>query len=155
MKKIFLSAIVIIGFISYSLLINLKKNDDGLRIKTSPKPKVVQVLPTITTSPVISVTQPIPQGIYRDGKYNGIAANAVYGNVQVQIEITNGSFTSVRFLQYPNDQYTSNQINIYADPILAQEAIAQQTANVDIVSSATLTSKAFIESLQSALVNAK
>jgi uncharacterized protein with FMN-binding domain len=54
-------------------------------------------------------------------------------------------------LQYPSDRRTSIAINRRALPVLRSEAIAAQSANVDIVSGATLTSEAFIESLGAAL----
>jgi uncharacterized protein with FMN-binding domain len=40
-------------------------------------------------------------------------------------------------------------------PYLQQEAVQAQNANVNIVTGATLTSEGFIQSLQSALANAK
>ena len=49
---------------------------------------------------------------------------------------------------------TSQQINAIAMPYLQQEAIQVQSANVDIISGATLTSEGFQMSLQSALANA-
>jgi uncharacterized protein with FMN-binding domain len=45
--------------------------------------------------------------------------------------------------------------NSFAVPTLQQEAIQAQSANVDLITGATLTSEAFIMSLQSALANAK
>lgn len=42
-------------------------------------------------------------------------------------------------------------INNQAMPMLRSEAIQAQSANVDTVSGATMTSEAFIQSLQSAL----
>src|SRR5258708_24173703 len=46
-------------------------------------------------------------------------------------------------------------INNYADPQLTSETIAAQSANVDIVTGATDTSQAFIQSLSDALSQAK
>jgi uncharacterized protein with FMN-binding domain len=74
--------------------------------------------------------------------------------VQVQAKVQNGKITAVQFLQYPTDRRTSQQINAIAVPYLQQEAIQAQSANVDIVSGATLTSEGFQMSLQSALANA-
>jgi uncharacterized protein with FMN-binding domain len=58
-------------------------------------------------------------------------------------------------LLYPNDRRTSIRINATAVPDLQQEAIQAQSANVDIISGATLTSQAFVQSLQVALNSAK
>ncbi|WP_235929408.1 FMN-binding protein [Cellulomonas citrea] len=45
----------------------------------------------------------------------------------------------------------SSQINAYATPILAQEAVAAGSAAIDTVSGATFTSQAYKKSLQSAI----
>jgi len=78
-----------------------------------------------------------------------------YGLVQVKAVIQQGKIADVQFLQYPNDRRTSIRINNIAMPYLVTEAIQAQSAQVDIISGATLTSEAFAESLQSALATAK
>ena len=88
---------------------------------------------------------------YKDGTFQGQAIDAYYGLVQVQVSIQGGSIQSVQFLQYPNDRRTSVQINSIAMPYLQQEAVQAQSANVNIISGATLTSEGFQMSLQSAL----
>ncbi len=92
---------------------------------------------------------------YKNGTYNGSVQNAFYGNVQVQAVISGGKLTSVTFLQYPNDNPTSQYINSQAMPYLQQEALAAQSANVNGVSGASATSPAFIASLTDALNQAK
>ena len=61
----------------------------------------------------------------------------------------------MKFLQAPNDRERSIAINSQADPMLAQEAIQAQSAQVDVVSGATDSSQAFVQSMQSALDKAK
>lgn len=92
---------------------------------------------------------------YKDGQYTGDTMDAFYGNVQVQIAIKNGKISDVQFLQYPNDRPRSVSINSQAIPYLKSEAIAAQSANVDIVTGATDTSQAFMASLASALNKAR
>ena len=92
---------------------------------------------------------------YKDGTYTGPVTDAYYGMVQVQAVIQNGKISSVQFLDYPHDRRTSQEINSQAMPWLQQEAIRAQSANVDIISGATLTSEAFARSLQAALQTAK
>ena len=94
-------------------------------------------------------------GMYRNGSYTGSAADAYYGTVQVRATIQGGRLSNVEFLQYPNDRGTSIYINGIAMPQLTQEAITAQSAQVDGVSGATATSQAFIQSLASALAQAK
>jgi uncharacterized protein with FMN-binding domain len=60
----------------------------------------------------------------------------------------------VQFLQFPNHRNRSQEINSQAMPILTQEAIQAQQAQVDVVTGATDTSGAFIESLSAALSQA-
>ena len=96
-----------------------------------------------------------PAGQYTDGSYTGNAEDAYYGTIQVQAIIQNGALADVQFLQHPNDRSTSRYINGYAMPILKQEAISAQNANVNIVSGATDSSQAFQQSLASALSQAK
>jgi uncharacterized protein with FMN-binding domain len=85
----------------------------------------------------------------------GDAADAFYGLIQVKAVIQNGRLADVQFLQYPNDRQTSIEINTQAMPWLKEEAIAAQSANVDIISGATDSSQAFRQSLGSALAKAK
>ena len=54
-------------------------------------------------------------------------------------------------LQYPTGNGTDQQINSYALPILIQETMDAQSANIDMVSGATVTSDGYLQSLQSAL----
>ena len=93
--------------------------------------------------------------LYKDGTYTGDVADAFYGNVQVKVAIQNKKIADVQFLQYPHDATRSLAINTLAMPNLKQEAIQSQQANIDIISGATDTSKAFIQSVQSALAQAK
>lgn len=107
-------------------------------------------VPTPTPTPT-----PKPTGQYVDGTYTGSAADAYYGTVQVEAIVAGGKLTDVKFLQYPNDRSTSRAINGQAMPVLRTEAIRAQSANVSGVSGASDTSAAFVESLGSALAQAK
>ena len=109
---------------------------------------------TIDTS-ASTTTTIVANALYKDGQYDGRIADAYYGNVQVRAIIQGGKLTDVQFLSYPNDRNQSIEINSYALPILKSEAIKVQSAQVDIVSGATNTSNAFINSLSSALSSAK
>ncbi len=106
------------------------------------------VPPTDTPAPTATSN---PNALYKDGTYTGSEADAYYGLVQVQAVIQNGKITDVTFLEYPNHRSTSVRINQQAVPWLQQEAIQAQSAQVDLISGATLTSQAFVQSLQSAL----
>jgi uncharacterized protein with FMN-binding domain len=91
---------------------------------------------------------------YRNGTFRGVSANAYYGRVEVDAVIKAGQLVKVDILDYPSDRRTSRNINSRALPELRQEAIQAQSANIDTVSGATLSSEAFIQSLDSALQQA-
>ena len=91
---------------------------------------------------------------YVDGEFTGPAINAYYGVVQIQAIVQGGRVARLKVLQYPSDRQTSVAINRQALPMLRDEVIAAQSANVDIISGATLTSAAFIKSLGKALEQA-
>ncbi len=73
------------------------------------------------------------------------------GPVQVQIRIENGRLVDIVPVVLPDSNYRDERINAYAVPILRQEALAAQSANIDTVSGATLTSDGYAASLQAAL----
>jgi uncharacterized protein with FMN-binding domain len=110
---------------------------------------------TTTGTSTSTATTTVANALYKDGQYDGLIADAYYGNVQVRAIIQGGKLTDVQFLSYPNDRNQSIEINSHALPILKSEAIKAQSAQVDIVSGATNTSNAFINSLSSALNQAK
>lgn len=161
MKKFLLSGFIVVTFIGYAIYQRINP--------ASAAPEFVT--PTATNTSTTTQTgssRPGPQnrggmgggmmhssGTYKNGQYTGPVVDAFYGYVQVRVTISGGQLTDVQFLQYPSDRRTSQQINSIAMPELKQEAIEAQSANVNGVSGATATSRAFIESLQSALDQAQ
>jgi uncharacterized protein with FMN-binding domain len=81
----------------------------------------------------------------------GAVASTQWGPVQVQLTLSGGEITKVSVLQYPNGNGKDAEINSYALPILTQETTSAQSASIDMVSGATVTSTGYIQSLQSAL----
>jgi uncharacterized protein with FMN-binding domain len=81
----------------------------------------------------------------------GGVASTQWGPVQVQLTVRGGTITKVGVLQQPSGTQQDAQINGYALPILMQETTSSQTANIDMVSGATVTSTGYIQSLQSAI----
>ncbi|WP_310526516.1 FMN-binding protein [Nocardioides sp.] len=74
-----------------------------------------------------------------------------WGPVQVEVSVAGSKITGVSVLQYPDTNPTDAQINGYALPILVDETMTAQSANIDMVSGATYTSTGYQQSLQSAL----
>jgi uncharacterized protein with FMN-binding domain len=81
----------------------------------------------------------------------GDEASTRWGPVQVELTIANGSITDVSVVEYPDNNGKDQQINTRALPVLIQETLDAQNANIDMVSGATVTSEGYLESLQSAL----
>jgi len=86
-----------------------------------------------------------------DSVVNGAVARTRWGPVQVQVQIASGRIVEVRVLQQPNGNRTDTEINSYALPQLREQVLRAQSANVDGVSGATVTSDGYRRSLQSAL----
>lgn len=82
---------------------------------------------------------------------SGQAIDTRYGIVQVQVTASGKKITNVQFLQLTAFDQRSQEINSYAAPILLQETLQTQAAQVDVVSGATYTSQGYMQSVQSAL----
>jgi uncharacterized protein with FMN-binding domain len=109
-----------------------------------------------SAGPVATSTARAPApGALHAGSYSGPVVSTEFGPVQVRITVSGGSMTDVAALQLPTSHYRSIQINDRAVPILRQEALAAQSADIDTVSGATATSVAYRKSLQAALDAAK
>jgi uncharacterized protein with FMN-binding domain len=119
---------------------------------TSPAPTRTQQPPPTETPAPTAVTA---NGAYKDGQYTGNVADAFYGPLEVKVVIQKGKIVDVQVLDYPHDRRRSAVINDQALPWLHDEVISTQSAQVDMISGATLTSQAYIESLQTALNSAK
>ncbi|MFP3463346.1 FMN-binding protein [Arthrobacter globiformis] len=85
------------------------------------------------------------------GTYDGEVVQTRFGTVQVQITVKSGQITDVTALKLTDAEGRSVQISNYAAPILRDEVIQAQSANVQTVGGATVTSDAYLTSLQAAL----
>lgn len=119
-----------------------------------PTPPPTQPAPAAAPMPGAMQQMPKMMGQYKDGTYTGPSVDAFYGYVQVQATVSGGKLTNVTFLSYPNTHSTSVYINSQAMPMLTQEALSAQSANVNLIGGATDTSLAFKQSLGSALAKA-
>jgi uncharacterized protein with FMN-binding domain len=85
------------------------------------------------------------------GTFAGRSVSTRFGNVQVQITVQNGKITDVTALHLTDAERRSQMISAQAAPILRSEVLQAQSANVQTVSGATITSDAYLTSLQAAL----
>lgn len=83
--------------------------------------------------------------------FTGDAIGTRFGDVQVEITVQDGRITSSKVVQVPWSDHRDQEINSRAVPILNEEAVAAQSADIDMVSGATYTSEGYIASLQSAI----
>ncbi len=121
-----------------------------------PKPIPTPVTPVTKPAPTPAPTPaPVALGKFKDGTYDGDIADVYYGLVQVRAVVQGGKLVDVVWLNYPQDNQTSLSKSARARPLLTAEAIAAQDAQVDRVSGASATSGGFVDSLASALLQAK
>jgi uncharacterized protein with FMN-binding domain len=83
--------------------------------------------------------------------YTGSTAGTRWGDVQVAITVVNGKITNVAVPVYPSGNGRDQEINAGALPTLVQETLQAQSASINTVSGATVTSDGYLQSLQSAL----
>lgn len=163
MKKFFVSVAILVVFFVYSIGIrhqrpriakpsNLSRQTTN-SFSANPSSLTYSSSQKTNSSNESNTTNPTTTG-YKNGTYTGSVADAYYGQVQVQAVINNNKITNLKFLSYPNSHSTSVYINQQAMPYLKQETIQSQNANVQIISGATFTSEAFIQSLTNALSKA-
>ena len=82
---------------------------------------------------------------------DGQAFDTQYGPVQLRVTFQGSRIAGIVPLQLPSGQSRDQEINSYAVPILNQEALKAQSAQIDTVSGATYTSDGYAQSLQSAI----
>jgi len=85
----------------------------------------------------------------------GSSIRTRYGAVQVQVTLAGTQITDVVPVRLPDSNGVDQEIDQQAVPMLIQETLAAQSANIQAVSGATYTSDGYMRSLQSALDQAK
>ena len=104
--------------------------------------------PTATKTTVAPA--PAAKGV--TGTFVGPTINVNYGNVQVQITVSNGKITDAKALQAPSGR--SQRWTDMATPILRQQTLAAQSDAIQGASGASYTSYGWYTSLQGALAKA-
>jgi uncharacterized protein with FMN-binding domain len=139
MKKLLLSALTVAAFIAYAVFQRATGEATGPLSGMG------------TSRPAVGGVSEIT---YDNGKYAGDVANTSWGDIQVQVVIDQNRIASVSAVEYPQDRPLSTKINQLAMPMLEQEAVRVQSAEVALVTGATVSSEGFIQSLESALTQA-
>jgi uncharacterized protein with FMN-binding domain len=162
-------AALAITTVALILLINFKTPDQPLLDRTSGNLAVVAPSartgtgagatprPGATAKPgatprlgATATPKPATNGGAGSATVDGPVVSTRFGPVQVEVVVANGKISDVVPLQLPSGR-RSGSISNYAEPILHDEALQAQSANIDFVSGATYTSDAYSKSLQAAL----
>ncbi|MEU8006088.1 FMN-binding protein [Catellatospora sp. NPDC049111] len=94
---------------------------------------------------------PTPAAVSGNLTVNGPAVATRWGPVQVQVKIVSGRIADVVVLAQPSGNRRDEEINSRALPMLRAQVIDAQSARIDGVSGATVTTDGYIDSLQAAL----
>jgi uncharacterized protein with FMN-binding domain len=116
----------------------------------APAPVIAPTTPSTSSAPTTPSTSSAPTATGTK-TYSGSVAPTRWGDVQVTITVTAGKITDVAVPTYPNGNGRDQEINAYALPTLRQETLTAQSAHINTVSGATVTSDGYLQSLQSAL----
>ncbi|HEX9339503.1 MAG TPA: FMN-binding protein [Pseudonocardiaceae bacterium] len=103
---------------------------------------------TTSTSTATTATQPPAAG---PRTVDGDVVDTPYGPVQVAVVLNSNRIVDVKALQTPTEGSRSVRLADLATPILRQEVLTAQSAQVDTVSGATYTSEGYAQSVQYAL----
>ena len=112
------------------------------------------IAPSPTTTPETPSSGAAPTTAPSQRTFVGDDVPNQYGDVQVQITVQGNQLVDVEPLQMPSSHQRSQEISQQAAPILRQEALQAQSAQIDLLSGATFTSESYAQSLQSALDHA-
>lgn len=109
----------------------------------------VAVLAGSALAPIASATVPLAQAATTKS-YRGPSVAMRWGNIQVTIRVSGHKVVNLS-ATYPTERQRSVFINTQAIPWLRSEALKAQSAQINAVGGATLTSGAFVSSLSAAL----
>jgi uncharacterized protein with FMN-binding domain len=129
-------------------------NTAGATKSSAAQSATATTQPAANATPSAAATQstaPVTSTI-KDGTFTGPSVNVNYGNVQVKITVVNGRITDAVAVKAPtgkNDRYTNMSV-----PVLKQQTLKAQSANIQGVSGASYTSYGWFTSLQGALADA-
>jgi uncharacterized protein with FMN-binding domain len=126
------------------------------RYETSPprtvNPNAARLPPAIAERARTPVPTPLPPGTTAA---TGPAMTTPFSVIQVRATLTHGRLTGVETVALSGDGPHTEALNARAEPILRAEALRAGSADIDVVSGATSTSRIWIESLRGAIREAR
>lgn len=124
--------------------------DDG---QASPTADAASSTPRASSSPspTSGRKSPTTRAGAVSGTFTGSRVGTQWGPVRVRIVVRNGKITKATAIEYPNENHRDQEINSWAIPQLQEATVQAQSARIDSLGGATVTSQGYIRSLQSAL----
>ncbi|MEV4133476.1 FMN-binding protein [Dactylosporangium sp. NPDC049742] len=106
--------------------------------------------PAVASQPAPGVRVVDPSRMM-DGSHLGAVFTNPFGPVQVRADVRGGRLVDVVTVRLPTAAARGIEIGMRAAPVLREQALERQSADLDTVSGATYTSDGYRRSLQSAL----
>ena len=129
--------------------------------KAPDQPALRSPIPTISrpasdssaTTPSATTPSASSTPALRDGTLRAVGSRVQtsWGYVQVAVRAAHRRIVEITAIELPDGNPTDIQINRDAVPALKAAALAAQSAHIDVISGATVTSEGYLSSLQSAL----
>ena len=104
--------------------------------------------PTPTKTPKPSKA---PTGTLKDGTYDGDAIKFKFGTAQVEIVVSGGVITEVKALKLPTAGGYTKRVTTFFQTDIPARIVADQGWKISNIGGATYTSRAYSQSLQSAI----
>lgn len=133
MKKTVLTLIVALSTAGF---IGLYVYDPGSSAPTAPAAAPPNIFETLEVPPSAQAARTV----------DGSAETDKYGTVQVQLVVSENRISEVRLLRQPEPGRGAEAVKA-----LQQATLTAQSAAIDTVSGATMTSESYLKSLQAAL----
>ncbi|HTO24882.1 MAG TPA: FMN-binding protein [Gaiellaceae bacterium] len=109
---------------------------------------VALVVPVAPAAAALAKTKPKKKVVTKT--VTGPSVDMRWGPVQVTVKVKGKKVLDVS-ATYPTERPKSQFINEQAIPMLRSEVLQAQSAQIDLIGGATMTSQAYAQSLQSAL----
>src|SRR5215813_13613056 len=108
-----------------ALLASFHSSPTSLNLSTGAPGSTASTKPSGSTT----TTSPPPGG---NRTVDGPVVSTDFGNVQVRVTLQGKKIVDVQALELPSDRSRSARISQYAGPLLRQETLKAQSANIDL-----------------------
>jgi uncharacterized protein with FMN-binding domain len=125
------------------------------RPRAAPVPRAALVAPADGTAVVHGVSTKRARRPGRVRSATGDVEVTPFSYMEVRVTLTGGELTRVETVELSGTGARTQAINARAEPILREEALKAGSADVDVVTGATYTSRSYLKSLQSAIDKAR